>query len=99
MLNPVALIRKKRDGHALSADEVRAFVRGVTDGSIPDYQAAALLMAVYFRGLDDDELATLTDAMLHSGDVVDLSDLPGAKIDKHSTGGVGDKISLHLAPA
>src|SRR6185436_7172053 len=80
-------------------DEVRAFVRGYTDGSIPDYQAAALLMAIYFRGLNGGELATLTDAMLHSGDVVDLAELPGCKVDKHSTGGVGDKISLHLAPA
>jgi pyrimidine-nucleoside phosphorylase len=95
----VEQIRRKRDGSALAPDEVRAFVRGVTDGAVPDYQAAAWLMAVYFRGLDGAELAALTDAMLHSGDVLDLSDLDGAKIDKHSTGGVGDKISLHLAPA
>jgi pyrimidine-nucleoside phosphorylase/thymidine phosphorylase len=98
-MNVVELIRRKRDGGALSADEIGAFVRGVTDGGVTDYQAAALLMAVYFRGLDGGELAALTDAMLHSGDVLDLSDIPGGKVDKHSTGGVGDKISLHLAPA
>jgi pyrimidine-nucleoside phosphorylase len=98
-MNTVELIRKKRDGHTLAPDELRRFVRAYTDGAIPDYQAAALLMAVYFRGLDGAELEALTDAMLHSGDVVDLSHLDGAKVDKHSTGGVGDKISLHLAPA
>jgi pyrimidine-nucleoside phosphorylase len=98
-MNPVQWIRRKREGQALSPDDVRAFVKGYTDGAIPDYQAAALLMAIYFRGLDGAELDALTQAMLHSGDVVDLSSLPGAKVDKHSTGGVGDKISLHLAPA
>ncbi|MCA1664126.1 MAG: thymidine phosphorylase, partial [Myxococcales bacterium] len=103
-MNVVELIRRKRDGRTLSADEIGAFVRGVTDGGagaggVTDYQAAALLMAIYFRGLDGGELAALTDAMLHSGDVLDLSDIPGGKVDKHSTGGVGDKISLHLAPA
>ena len=92
------IIRKKRDGVALSDEEIRAFLAGYTDGSIPDYQAAALAMAVFFRGLDPRELATWTDAMLHSGDVIDLSDLPGRKVDKHSTGGVGDKVSLCLAP-
>jgi pyrimidine-nucleoside phosphorylase/thymidine phosphorylase len=99
LVNPVDLIRRKRDGEALAPAEIAGFVRGYTDGAIPDYQAAALLMAIYFRGLDEVELAALTDAMLHSGDVVDLSSLPGPKVDKHSTGGVGDKISLHLAPA
>jgi pyrimidine-nucleoside phosphorylase len=95
----VDVIRRKRDGGALSPDEIRAFIRGYTDGTIPDYQAAAWAMAVYFRGLEGAELNALTDAMLHSGDVVDLAALPGCKVDKHSTGGVGDKISLHLAPA
>jgi pyrimidine-nucleoside phosphorylase len=96
---PVQLIRKKRDGGALDDAEIRGFIAGVTDGSIPDYQIAALLMAIYFRGLDDRELATWADAMLHSGDVVDLSRIARPKIDKHSTGGVGDKISIPLAPA
>ncbi len=96
---PVELIRAKRDGGALTAAELRGFVAGVTDGSIPDYQVAAMLMAIYFRGLTDDELATWADAMLRSGDVLDLSAIPAAKIDKHSTGGVGDKISIPLAPA
>ena len=98
-MNVVDSIRRKRDGGILKSDELRAFVRGYTDGTIPDYQAAALLMACFLRGLDGEELATLTDAMLHSGDVVDLSAIPGLKVDKHSTGGVGDKVSLHLAPA
>jgi len=98
-MNVAELIRRKRDGGALGDEEIRAFVRGYTDGAVPDYQASALLMAIYFRGLAGEELAALTDAMLHSGDVVELDALPGAKVDKHSTGGVGDKISLHLAPA
>jgi len=84
---------------ALADAEIRAFLAGVTDGGIPDYQVAAMLMAIYFRGLDDRELATWTDAMLHSGDIVDLSRIARAKVDKHSTGGVGDKISIPLAPA
>lgn len=96
---PVELIRTKRDGGVLADDELRAFVAGVTDGSIPDYQVAAMLMAIYWRGLDDRELATWADAMLRSGDVLDLSAIPRAKVDKHSTGGVGDKISIPLAPA
>jgi pyrimidine-nucleoside phosphorylase len=99
MTAPVDLIRKKRDGQQLSGDEIRGFIRGITDGTVPDYQASAWLMAVFLRGLDADELAALTDAMLRSGDVLDLRDLPGLKVDKHSTGGVGDKVSLHLAPA
>ena len=95
----VQLIRKKRDGGALADDELRAFVAGVTDGSIPDYQVAAMLMAIFFRGLDERELAAWADAMTRSGDVLDLSRIARAKIDKHSTGGVGDKISIPLAPA
>ena len=96
---PVELIRAKRDGEALSPAELHRFVAGVTDGSIPDYQVAAMLMAVYFRGMSDEELAAWADAMVRSGDVLDLSAIPRPKIDKHSTGGVGDKISIPLAPA
>jgi pyrimidine-nucleoside phosphorylase len=96
---PVQLIRKKRDGGALDDGELRAFIAGVTDGSIPDYQIASMLMAIFWRGLDDRELATWADAMTRSGDVIDLSSIARAKIDKHSTGGVGDKISIPLAPA
>jgi pyrimidine-nucleoside phosphorylase len=96
---PVQLIRKKRDGGALADPEIRGFIAGVTDGSIPDYQVAAMLMAIYFQGLDDRELAAWADAMTRSGDMIDLSRIARAKIDKHSTGGVGDKISIPLAPA
>jgi pyrimidine-nucleoside phosphorylase len=92
------LIMTKRDGGTMSASDVRAFIRGYTDGDIPDYQAAALLMAIFWRGMQPSEFVAWTDAMLHSGDVLDLSDIPGFKVDKHSTGGVGDKISLILAP-
>lgn len=96
---PAQWIRSKRDGGQLSEADLRAFMLGVTDGSLPDYQIAAMLMAIFFRGLTGDELAIWADAMTHSGDVIDLSSIPGAKIDKHSTGGVGDKISIPLAPA
>ncbi len=92
------VIAAKRDGLALDDAQIRGFLRGYTDGDIPDYQAAALLMAIFLRGLDAREFATWTDAMLHSGVVLDLSDIDGYKVDKHSTGGVGDKISLPLAP-
>jgi pyrimidine-nucleoside phosphorylase len=93
------LIKRKRDGGSLTEAEIRAVVGQYTAGNLPDYQMAALLMAIFFRGLSASELDTLTDAMIRSGRTLDLSDVPGVKVDKHSTGGVGDKISLALAPA
>src|SRR5216684_4551704 len=92
------LIRKKRDGLALSAEELQYLVWGATTGGIADEQLAAFLMAVFFRGMDANELPAWLNAMLHSGQVLDLRAIPGRKVDKHSTGGVGDKISLALAP-
>lgn len=95
----VSLIRKKRDGEVLLPEEIHSLISSYTQEGVPDYQMAAFLMAVFWRGLSDEELLALTEAMLRSGQVVDLSSIDGAKIDKHSTGGVGDKISLPLAPA
>ncbi|QZQ46741.1 pyrimidine-nucleoside phosphorylase [Pediococcus acidilactici] len=94
----VDVIDHKRNGSALTKEEISAFVEGYTNGEISDYQASALLMAIYFNGMTDEEQANLTMQMLNSGDRLDLSDIPGIKVDKHSTGGVGDKTSIPLAP-
>lgn len=94
----VDLIRRKRDSGELSAEEIKFLIEGYTHARIPDYQMAAWLMAAWIRGLSAAELAALTEAMLHSGKVLDWSDLPGRKVDKHSTGGVGDKTSMVIAP-
>src|SRR5688500_12004611 len=95
---PQHIIARKRDGHALARDEIEAFVRGATDGAWADYQLSALLMAIFLRGMTADETAVFTDAMMRSGVVADLSRIPCVKVDKHSTGGVGDKVSIVLAP-
>ncbi|MEP7123963.1 MAG: thymidine phosphorylase [Byssovorax sp.] len=94
----VELIAKKRDGERLSDEDIQRVIEALGAGDFADYQMTALLMAIFFRGMDDAETVALTKAMLHSGDVLDLSAVPGLKVDKHSTGGVGDKVSICLAP-
>ena len=97
-MRAVDIIAKKRDGHDLTADEINFIVRGYTNGDVADYQMSALLMAIYLRGMNTEETLALTEAMLYSGEVVDFSDLGRPRVDKHSTGGVGDKTSLVIAP-
>src|SRR5229473_1346137 len=97
-MRTVDLIHRKRDGEELDAPEISCLIDGYTRGEIPDYQMAAFLMAVYFAGMTDREVSAMTDSMTHSGESVDLSSIPGIKVDKHSTGGVGDKTSLIAAP-
>ncbi len=92
------IIEHKRDGFKLTRDELHFFIENYVNGHIPDYQASALLMAIYLKGMDTKETSILTDEMKNSGEVWDLSDIPGLKVDKHSTGGVGDKVSLVLGP-
>jgi len=94
----VSLIRKKRDREKLTKEEIEFIIKAYTEDRIPDYQMSAFLMASFLNGINDEESAALTSSMLHSGKVLDLSDIPGVKVDKHSTGGVGDKVSLILAP-
>lgn len=97
-MRPQDLIRRKRDGETLTREEIEFFIKGVTSGEVADYQASALLMAIFLKGMNADEQQSLTQAMLHSGELLDFSDIALPKVDKHSTGGVGDKTSLLIAP-
>jgi len=97
-MRTVDLIHRKRDGEELSVEEIAYLVDGYTSGAIPDYQMSAFLMATFFSGMTDREVSALTDRMIGSGELIDLSSIPGVKVDKHSTGGVGDKTSLISAP-
>src|ERR1700753_296915 len=97
-MRTVDLIQRKRDGEELAPEEIDFLVDGYTSGEIPDYQISSFLMAVYFSGMTDREVSRLTEGMLRSGETVDLSSVPGIKVDKHSTGGVGDKSRLIVAP-
>ena len=98
MFNMSDIIYKKREGGTLTKEEIEYFITGYVAGDIPDYQVSALLMAIFFRGLSKPEIFELTNAMRYSGDTIDLSSIKGIKVDKHSTGGVGDKTTLVVAP-
>lgn len=98
MLCGHTIVLQKRDGGELTEEEIHYMISSYVSGKIPDYQMAAFLMAVYFRGMTDRETAVMTQAVAHSGDIVDLSGIQGIKVDKHSTGGVGDKTTLIVAP-
>ena len=97
-MNIIDIIIKKRNGNKLNKEEIEFAINGYTNDVIPDYQISAFLMAIYFKGMDPEETYYLTKAMLNSGDILDLSKIKGVKVDKHSTGGVGDKTSLVVAP-
>jgi len=97
-MNSVEIIKLKRNGHILTKDQIKFFIEGFLQGSIADYQMSAFLMSVYFNGMNEEETFYLTELMLHSGVIVDLHSISHPKVDKHSTGGVGDKTSLILAP-
>src|SRR6266850_553068 len=97
-MRTVDLIHRKRDGEELFPEEISYLIDSYTRGEIPDYQMSAFLMAVFFAGMTDREVTSLTECMISSGETVDLSSIPGMKVDKHSTGGVGDKTSLIVAP-
>jgi pyrimidine-nucleoside phosphorylase len=97
-MRTVDLIHRKRDGEELAPEELQYLIDGYTRGDIPDYQMSAFLMSIFFSGMTDREVSAMTDSMVHSGSLVDLSSIPGVKVDKHSTGGVGDKTSLIAAP-
>src|SRR6202043_3470997 len=97
-MRTVDLIHKKRDGEELTAEEISYLVESYNTGDIPDYQISAFLMAVYFAQMSDREVSAMTDSIVRTGETVDLSSIPGVKVDKHSTGGVGDKTSMIVAP-
>jgi len=97
-MNIIEIIQRKKEGHALTNEMISFVIQGYTNGDIPDYQMSSLLMAIYFKGMNDEEATSLALAMRDSGDVIDLSSIEGVKVDKHSTGGVGDKLSLIIAP-